>query len=186
MTAHPVPRAGGRQSGVTLIELMIGLILIGVLIGMAVPSFRDWIINSQVRTATDGINDGIQFARTEAVKRNGPVRWRMPASNEAGWVVEALDRSTNAWTQVQQRLTAEGTPSVVVSASQSTITFLGNGFVSPIPNQPITFDVSNPNGGQCISQAGAGQVRCLRVTVTAGGQIRMCDPALPATNTTGC
>lgn len=186
MPARPVPRDQRAQSGATLIELMIGMILLAVLVGMAVPSFRDWIINSQVRTATDGINDGLQFARTEAVKRNGPVRLRLPVATEAGWVVEALDRSTSAWTQVQQRLSAEGTPNVLVTASQSTITFLGNGFVSPIPNQPITFDVSNPNGGQCITSSGEGQVRCLRVTVTAGGQIRMCDPALPATNTAGC
>lgn len=177
---------GTRQTGATLIELLIGIILVAILVALAVPSFRDWIQNSQVRTATDAINDGIQFARSEAVKRNSPVRWRLPASDQAGWVVEALNRNTSAWNQIQLRDAAEGTPNARVAASQATITFLGNGFVSPLPNQPITIDVSNPTGGSCVSQSGSGEVRCLRVTVTAGGQIRMCDPAQPSSVSSGC
>lgn len=177
---------GTKQTGATLIELLIGIILVAILVALAVPSFRDWIQNSQVRTATDAINDGIQFARSEAVKRNSPVRWRLPTSDQAGWVVEALNRNTNGWNQIQMRDAAEGTPNARVAASQTTITFLGNGFVSPLPNQPITIDVSNPTGGSCVSQSGAGEVRCLRVTVTAGGQIRMCDPAQPSSVSSGC
>jgi type IV fimbrial biogenesis protein FimT len=35
-------------------------------------------------------------------------------------------------------------------------------------------DVSNPGGGECI--AAGGPMRCLRIVVTGGGNIRMCDP----------
>ena len=38
--------------------------------------------------------------------------------------------------------------------------------------------------GDC--PATAGQRRCLRVVVSAGGQIRMCDPALAASTPQGC
>ncbi|MBL8535314.1 MAG: GspH/FimT family pseudopilin [Betaproteobacteria bacterium] len=175
-----------RQSGVTLIEFMIGFLILGILVGLAVPSFRDWIINSQVRTATDSINDGLQLSRAEAVRRNSPVRWRLPDETTSGWVIEALNRTTAAWDQIQVRNAGEGTTNVVVAASQTTVTFVGSGFVSPLPAQNITINVSNPNGGDCLTQAGVGDVRCLRVTVTAGGSIRMCDPASPSTSASAC
>lgn len=175
-----------RQRGVNLIELMIGLVLMGILVGLAIPSFRNWIQSSQVRTATDAINNGLQLARSEAVRRNQPVRFQLPVDDRAGWVIDAFDRDTGAWAQVQVRSEKEGTPNVRVDASQTAVIFLGNGTVSPVPAQPVTFDVTNPAGGACITQTGDGEVRCLRVTVSAGGQVRMCDPALPSSDAAGC
>ncbi|MBI1395083.1 MAG: type II secretion system protein GspH [Betaproteobacteria bacterium] len=175
-----------RQSGVSLIELMIGIILVGLLTALAAPSFRNWIQSSQVRTATDAITNGLQLSRAEAVHRNQPVRFTLPTADRAGWVVEAFDRDTGAWTRVQVRDQSEGTPNARVDASQTTVTFLGNGFVSPLPAQPITFNVTNPTGGACVTSSGDGEIRCLRVTVSAAGQIRMCDPALPSSNPAAC
>ena len=174
------------QRGATLMEFLIGFVIAGILVALAVPSFRDWIVNTQVRTASDGIKDGLAFARAEAVRRNTPVRWRMPTDGEAGWVVEAFDRGASSWTQVQQRVSAEIAPSVVVTASQSTVTFLGTGTVTPTPTAAITYGISNPNGGDCQTAAGDGSVRCLRVTVSTGGQIRMCDPVLPTGSAAAC
>jgi type IV fimbrial biogenesis protein FimT len=175
-----------RQRGASLIEFMIAFVVLGILVGLSIPSFRDWIVNSQVRTASDAIKDGVQLARTEAVRRNSPVRWRLPVATEAGWVIEALDRSTTTWGQVQLRSAQESTSSTVVAASQTTIVFAGSGVVVPAPTQAITVDVSNPPGGACVAQNGSGQVRCLRIVVTGGGQIRMCDPATPSTSPTAC
>ncbi|MGH8693968.1 MAG: pilus assembly FimT family protein, partial [Burkholderiales bacterium] len=42
------------QSGVTLIELLIGLALIGILLVMAVPAYQFWIQNVQIRNAAEG------------------------------------------------------------------------------------------------------------------------------------
>ncbi|MCW5624830.1 MAG: hypothetical protein KIT73_08960 [Burkholderiales bacterium] len=73
-----------------------------------------------------------------------------------------------------------------MTASQATVMFLGTGVVTPVPTTPIVIDVTNPTGGSCISQSGDGDVRCMRVTVSAAGQVRMCDPALAATAASGC
>jgi type IV fimbrial biogenesis protein FimT len=40
------------------------------------------------------------------------------------------------------------------------------------------FNITNPAGGVCAAADEDGTMRCLRVLVTQGGQIRMCDPAL--------
>jgi type IV fimbrial biogenesis protein FimT len=175
-----------RQGGATLIEFMLTFAIMGILVALAVPSFRDWIQNSQVRTATDAITNGLQLARAEAVRRNSPVRFRLPESTTSGWVVEAFDRTAATWVQVQQRLASEGTLNVAVNATQATITFLGTGGVSPTPAAAIQINVSNPTGGDCVTSAGSGSIRCLRVTVSAGGQVRMCDPALAAGAAAAC
>lgn len=174
------------QAGVTLIEFLIGFTLLGVLVALAVPSFRDWIINSQIRTATDGIDNGLKLARSEAVRRNSPVRFRLPSSTASGWAVEAYNRATAGWDSYQVRDASEGTAAVTVTASQDTVIFIGDGRVSPAPSSAITFDVSHSGGGSCITSAGAGDMRCLRVTVSAGGSVRMCDPALASTNVASC
>jgi type IV fimbrial biogenesis protein FimT len=50
-----------------------------------------------------------------------------------------------------------------------------------------TFDFSNPNAGACAtSGGGGGPIRCLRVRLSRGGQTRMCDPAVDATDTRSC
>ena len=175
-----------REEGATLIEFMLTFAIMGILVALAVPSFRDWIQNSQVRTATDAIDNGLQLARAEAVRRNLPVRFRLPDSAASGWVVEAFDRTSAAWSQVQQRSANEGTPNVLVTASQDTVVFLGTGGVSPTPVAAIQINVSNPAGGDCVTTAGSGSIRCLRVTVSAGGQVRMCDPALATGNAAAC
>jgi type IV fimbrial biogenesis protein FimT len=175
-----------RQEGATLIEFMLTFAIMGILVALAVPSFRDWIQNAQVRTATDAITSGLQLARAEAVRRNNPVRFRLPDSAVSGWVVEAFDRNGSSWAQVQQRSADEGTTRVVVEASQTNVVFLGTGGVSPTPATAIQINVSNPSGGDCVTSAGSGSIRCLRVTVSAGGQVRMCDPALAAGSAAAC
>ncbi len=74
-----------RQAGVTMIELMIGIALLGVLIGMGVPTFRSWLQNSQIRTAADRVINGVQLARSEAIRRNKPVEFDLRTG--ANWSV---------------------------------------------------------------------------------------------------
>ncbi|MCW5624829.1 MAG: GspH/FimT family pseudopilin [Burkholderiales bacterium] len=62
-----------RQRGVSLLEFMVAFTLVGILTAVAVPSFRDWIQNSQVRTAAESISNGITYARSEAIARTQPV-----------------------------------------------------------------------------------------------------------------
>jgi type IV fimbrial biogenesis protein FimT len=54
----------------------------------------------------------------------------------------------------------------------NTVTFSGLG--RAIGVAPITqIDIKNPSGGVCQP---AGPMRCLRINIASGGQMRMCDP----------
>lgn len=178
-----------RQQGVTLIEIAIGLILVAVLAALAVPSFRDWIQNAQVRTATESIQEGLQLARAEAVRMNGPIAFTLTNTAGAGWTIRTLNvNDLTAVATTQDRSAAE-TASARVTASANIVCFNGTGQqiaaaegVCPARTQ-VTFNIDNPTAGTC---APSGTVRCLRVVVRTGGQMRMCDPALPTSDSQSC
>lgn len=69
-----------RYSGFSLVELMIGVTIVGILFIMGVPSFKSWIQNTQIRTATEAIQNGLELARAEAVRRNTQVRFQLTSS----------------------------------------------------------------------------------------------------------
>ena len=163
-----------KQAGFSLIELVIGLAVLAILIAFAIPGMRTWLQNSSVRTTAESIQNGLQLARSEAVRRNVFATY---AQSGTGWSVTA------GGTPVQTG-TTEAAGTATVTASQNAVTFSGVGWVTPVPASTITFDVINPTGGTCV--AASGPIRCLRVTVTAGGQIRMCDPAATSGTAAAC
>jgi prepilin-type N-terminal cleavage/methylation domain-containing protein len=70
--AHTKP--GRSQSGFTLIELMVTLSITLILIFLAVPSFSQMLIRSEVASASVAIRVGLSIARSEAVKRGAQVQ----------------------------------------------------------------------------------------------------------------
>lgn len=93
MNATPSYRTklAARQQGFTVIELMITVLIAAILVGIALPSFRGTIINSNVTTLTNALIHDLNTARSEAVRRgtlvavisnSGTNNW------SSGWYVE--------------------------------------------------------------------------------------------------
>lgn len=61
------------QTGFTLIELMITLVILAVVLAVTAPSFFSIIKNNRLRTQADRIVTTLNLARSEAVKRNADV-----------------------------------------------------------------------------------------------------------------
>lgn len=167
-------------AGMTIVELLIGFVLVGFLLSLGVPSFSGWLQNVQVRNAAETIFNGLQLARANAVQRNKSVTFTMNGP-DSGWSVTIDTPSTVAGVletaTVQSRSAAEGTPNAQVSvlapaALPVAIRFDGLGKTNLA--QQVTIQVTNPTGGTCVSAGG--NMRCLNVTVAVGGQIKMCDP----------
>jgi type IV fimbrial biogenesis protein FimT len=196
-----------KQRGLTLIELLIVITIVGILFAMAMPSFRTWIQSTQVRTAAESIQNGLQLARAEAVRRNVPVEFVLTNSagdignittlvaNTAGpnWMVrvyQVVPPNTNA-DFVQGWSSTSGASNSAVASTQASIIFTSLGrlantpLVALAPPALITVAISNSQGA--CTTAGVDGIRCLNVLVTSGGQVRMCDPLLArATNAQGC
>lgn len=62
-----------RQSGFTLVELMVTLAVVVVLIGLAVPSFQTLLVSQRLNTAADMLISDFRYARSEAIKRTNQV-----------------------------------------------------------------------------------------------------------------
>jgi type IV fimbrial biogenesis protein FimT len=182
-----------RATGFTLIELMITLAVLALLLMVGLPGMNTWLQNTQIRASAEAMQSGLQLARAEALRRNASVRFQLVDTLAAGcalsntgtsWVM-SLDDPTGACSAaesdaaapriLQKRSGAEGSPNATVAASASSVVFSGLGRVTGAAG-PIQLDISNPAGGTC--QTAAGPMRCLRVTVSSGGQVRMCDPAV--------
>jgi len=62
-----------KQKAFTLIELLVTISVIGVLIALAVPSFRTQTLNNRSLAIGEDFANAINLARSEAIKRSGRV-----------------------------------------------------------------------------------------------------------------
>ena len=188
--------------GFTLIEMMIGITLLAILMALAVPNFSRWIRNLEIRGTAEAVLSGLTLARTEAVKKNTVVYFQLIDTidedcelNPSGphWVVslgEAAGRCNVAPSDTESPRIVQihdgnqgGGNRARITAGQSLFTFNGLGRLTSTAAGILVSDADGEEG--CVSADG-GKARCLRIEVNAGGVIRMCDPALPSTDTQGC
>ena len=197
------------ERGMSLIELMVGVTIVAVLFALGAPSFNNWIQSAQIRTAAEAFQNGLTLARGEAVRRNSNVRFSLTdtadnscnvAATGTNWVISQDDPTGACATPadeivapriIQLRAGAEGSKNAQVVAGQSSIIFNGLGRVTPLPpagadaNGEIQININNDLiGGPCA--AAGGPMRCLRVVVSPGGQVRMCDPMFARPDPQGC
>ncbi|HVY22087.1 MAG TPA: GspH/FimT family pseudopilin [Steroidobacteraceae bacterium] len=65
--------SAAKSAGFTLLELMFALAVAAVLIGLAAPNMRSFILNNRISSTANELLRSIQTARTEASKRQQSV-----------------------------------------------------------------------------------------------------------------
>lgn len=88
-------RARDKEQGVTLLETMIAVAILGILVGFALPSFREMIIENRLSTETSTLVANLNYARSEAIRQNSNVTVCASSSLSqcdstdwtAGWIV---------------------------------------------------------------------------------------------------
>jgi type IV fimbrial biogenesis protein FimT len=188
--------------GFSLVELMITLAVLAMVLMIGLPSMATWLQNTQIRTSAEAMQSGLQLARAEALKRNTSVRFQLVdtltascalSASGTSWVVSLspanglcnVDASeTTAPQIIQKRSGTEGSRNAVVSATGGT-TVMFNGLGRVAAGSLTQIDITNPNNGACKTPAGNEPMRCLRITVSSGGQVRMCDPGVSAATDPG-
>jgi type IV fimbrial biogenesis protein FimT len=132
----------------------------------------EWIQNTRIRTVAESLQNGLQVARSEAVRRNMNVEFILQNAN-GGWLVQLQEGAVFV-----QRSAGEGGANVTVTANPqntTTVTFNGMGRVRPTnaggtaPFTRLDFDLP-------ATIMPANKTHDLRLTISVGGEIRMCDP----------
>lgn len=62
-------RLSGKQTGVSFIEVIVVMAIMGVLMGIVIPEMRSFIKNARLSTQATELVSDIAFARTEAATR---------------------------------------------------------------------------------------------------------------------
>lgn len=164
------------QAGMTLVELMIGLAVFGILVMMALPDYTAWIQNTKIRNAAESVQNGLQLARAEAIRRNTDVTFVFGTASD--WTVNVVTPAST----VQSRSSAQGSAGVTVAllpASATMVTFNALGRIGVNADASAAFTQVDFDVPTTVLPAA--KSRELRVTVSNGGRIRMCDPGVTDT-----
>ena len=193
-----------RQSGFSLVELGVTLAVLALLAFAVLPLVADWLRNTRVRNSAESIQNGLQKARNEALRRNQNITfWLVSQSDErivdnncalssssGSWVISVSNPSGLCATQpdnatapmiVETHAAGDGGSGVAVVAAasdgsaSSSVTFNGFGQVVQASSPINTIDFSATSGAHR-----------LRVVVNAGGSVRMCDRDVADTDSRSC
>lgn len=77
-----------REDGFSIIELVIAIGILALVVGLAIPNFRDTLINLRVRSTTESLLGALQLSRSESIRTNGIVIFQLMSSLENSCVVD--------------------------------------------------------------------------------------------------
>lgn len=151
--AHMKRRGPNGQQGFTIIEVLTVIVMIGVLLALAAPSFVTFSASQKVKTASFDVYASLVFARSEAIKRRQLVTVAPNGGDWAtGWTVNAVIGGVATTLRSQDALSGvvlSGAPSVVYRLDGR----LNGGATLGVLIRPQTADASISN-------------RCVRVDLT--------------------
>jgi len=171
-----------KSAGFTLIELMIVVAVLGALVMVGMPSFRQMMKNYEVRVAAESISNGVQRARAEAVSRNASVEFVLGTGT--AWNVNVVGGAN-----IESRSSAEGSANAALQAldgSLNVLTIPATVTFNSLGQMVANADASAPIRRVNLNATAAGGNQTLRVTIGAGGSARVCDTSLPASNVRSC
>jgi type IV fimbrial biogenesis protein FimT len=194
------------HKGFTLIEAVVTVSVMALLMALMAPSMAEWIRSTHVRNLSESLQDGLQKARMEALKRNKVVTFWLVTSNSSGLLDDTCALATNSGSWVisledpsslcSHAPSATAAPQIVeaygagnnaasisvqalasdYSTAASSVSF--NGFGQTVPSATSLAFIKVTH-----TQSGA---RRLRVSISPAGAVRMCDTDVPAGATTAC
>jgi type IV fimbrial biogenesis protein FimT len=150
-----------RQRGLSLVELLVGLVVLSVLVSVAAPSFSRMVAEQRLRQVGSELRISLATARSEAVKRNEAVSLIKQGSDwSTGWCIEAGKTSNCSAQPIQQFNVASDQITVLKdgAAAGTEINFNAWGRVTSCPEF-------------LLSTTAAGSACALCLVVTTDGRV---------------
>jgi type IV fimbrial biogenesis protein FimT len=142
-----------RAPGVTLIEMMIGLVIVSIGMSIAIPSFQGMIARNTVATEVNEMLLAVNLARSEASRTGSSVSIRAVTPTEAnefgaGWCVVAttqVDCSANV-IRAFSSINPSATLNLVDAGGETAITFSARGGLRNFANVSIDYCYDGQQG----------------------------------------
>lgn len=169
-----------QNRGFTLIELMVVLALVAILAGLAAPSYRSFIVNQQLTSASSDFLASMLQARSEAMRRGLPVAIfpKNGTSWESGWYLSEVNNSCGlVGSSFGDAEALSSVVSVNTAATNNTFAHSSPFFTySPVgfPYRCSSYTAGLLNGSLAFQAVATGRER--RIVVSNSGRARICDP----------
>jgi type IV fimbrial biogenesis protein FimT len=166
-----------RQSGITLVELIIVMVLVGILVAIGVPSFQSVTTSSRMSAESNDLLGDMQYARAEAAREgqaitvcissNGTTCDTASTTWQEGWIVFSDLKSDqqvdtgDAVLRIQKALS--GTDTFTSPTPDYAVTFTREGFAQlGGATPPLIITLQNTSAGsyytRCLVIAQAGMM----------------------------
>ena len=165
---QPMKRA---QTGFTLLELMMVVVMAGLLLAIGVPAMSNFIRNARITGAANDVMVGLHMARSEAIKRRQPVTLCTSASPLVanpvctastqlfGWIT-FVDTNQNGQRDAGETVLLQHEPIATTitargSANPFRVTYLNTGFALNVATSRLVLcdERGNNNSGGELSAA---------------------------------
>ncbi len=176
-----------RQSAFTLIEVMVVIALVAIVVSLAGPSFREYMLMQRLRGVHSQLVTDVNYARSEAVSRGVTVQVKFQAGTGLTCYVIYTGASDpcDCTAPVGSRCTSA--PSEIKTVVAPT----GEGVAFWVSTMPATLTISPRTGGPDIPPLSEGVIppdftaetrlvdasRRMRVAVSTAGRVQVCSPS---------
>lgn len=137
------------ESGFTLLELLVTILLAAILVTIAIPSFRNMILDNEITATANALVVGLKVARSDALRESRDVTLcpgsTTACNNTGSWTAAWSVWVNRSGKQTAIRTNGSSPTSIVVSQNGSTsgtaVGYLPDGTINTAvtPTVPITY-----------------------------------------------
>jgi type IV fimbrial biogenesis protein FimT len=165
---------GHHQRGFTMIEILVSMTVIAILLGLAVPGFKEAMRNNRIVAQNNEFISALNYARSEAIRRGDTVSVCASTNGTgcsaatawgAGWITFLdlnADGTTNG-TDVVIQVSPPVMPGITINADAllTNVRFGGNGMLL----------TTSPTGNFLLQKTGCVGLYARQIAISAVGRV---------------